>query len=146
MFGRHKQTNLSNEGTAHSWGWPRSERARRREREHDQAERISELRWLWRSACSGTPLAPMIYTPSGASRAVPLIGHVDLGPPVSITVKIRPGQTIDDFRAAAPAIAPAMNVAELHVIPLVPHWLRIVLLPATAPVRMPTTTAEPDVA
>ena len=35
---------------------------------------IGELRWLWRSACSGTPLAPMIYTPSGASRAVPVMG------------------------------------------------------------------------
>jgi hypothetical protein len=143
VFGNHKQTGVTN-GTAHTWSWPRSERARRRDRQRADAELMSELRWQWRSACSGTALAQMVYTPSGASRAVPLIGHVDLGPPVSFTVKIRPGQTLADFVAAAPSIAPAMNVAALQVSPLVPHWLRIVLLPQ--PVRLPNTSSESDVA
>jgi hypothetical protein len=127
MFGRHKQTDFMSDDTDRAWGWPRSERARRRERERDKAEMISELRWQWRSACTGTALAPMIYTPSGPTRAVPLIGHVDLGPPVTLIVKVRPGQTLDDFVAAAPLIAPAMNVAALEVTPLVPHWVRVVL-------------------
>ena len=144
MFGRHKQTDAMHDDNTYSWSWPRSERARRRERERADAEQIGELRWLWRSACSGTPLAPMIYTPSGASRAVPVIGHIDLGPPVSFTVKIRPGQTINDFLAAAPTLAPAMNVAEMRVIPLTKPWLRIVLLPAPAP--RPNRSSEPVMA
>jgi hypothetical protein len=143
MFGRHKQTDVVHDGATHSWSWPVSERARRRERERAEAEQIAELRWLWRGACSGTPLAPMIYTPSGASRTVPVIGHIDLGPPVSMTVKIRPGQTVKDFLTAAPTLAAAMNVAELRVIPLAQHWLRIVLLPEPP---LPRTSSETDVA
>jgi len=106
----------------------RSERARRREQERADAHYISELRWQWRNTCSGTPLAPMIYTPSGATRAVPIIDHVDLGPPVTFTVRMRPGQTIADFIAAAPAIAPAFGVKTLEVTPIVQQWVRIVLV------------------
>ena len=127
MFNLHKFADSLNGGSA--WSWPRSERARRRDRERADAEMISEIRWSWRSACAGTPLAPMVYTPSGPSRAVPLIDHVDLGPPVALTVRIRPGQTIADFVAAAPSIAPGMGVAELHVEPLVQHWVRVTLVP-----------------
>ncbi len=132
MFGRHKQTTYANDGTANEFGWPRSERARRRYRERADAELIRELRWQWRSACTNTPLAPMIYTPSGPTRAVPMIGHVDLGPPISFTVRMRPGQTLADFTRAAPSIAPSMEAAELQVEPFVPHWVRIVLLPVPA--------------
>jgi hypothetical protein len=74
-------------------------------------------------------LAHMIYTPSGATRAVPMIDHVDLGPPVTFTVRMRPGQTIADFVAAAPSIAPAFGVRVLEVTPLVQQWVRIVLVP-----------------
>jgi len=114
-------------GTAHPR--PRSERAQRRERERADAELIKEVRWLWRSACAGTALAPMVYTPSGPSRAVPLIDDVQPGPPVTLTVRIRPGQTIADFVAAAPSIAPAMGMARLEVMPFVGQWVRIVLVP-----------------
>ena len=105
--------------------------ARQRERERTDAELIGELRWQWRNACASTALSPMIYTPSGATRAVPVIAHVELGPPVAFTVKVRPGQTAHDFVAAAPTIAPAMGAAALQVIPLAPQWVRIVLVPAS---------------
>ena len=127
MFGRQHNNDLSG-GTAQGWGWPRSDRARRRERVRADAEMINELRWQWRCACQGTPLAPIVYTPSGPTRSIPQIGHVDLGPPVTFTVRIRPGQTIDDFVAAAPAIAPAFGVADLQITPLVPQWVKIVFV------------------
>jgi hypothetical protein len=130
MFGRRNQTDFLNDGTAREWCSPRSNRARRRDRERGEAELVSDLRWQWRSACAGTSLGQVVYTPSGPTRAVPLIGHVDLGPPVTFTVRVRPGQTLADFVAAAPSIAPALNVAALQVTPLVPQWVRIVLLPA----------------
>jgi len=141
MSGRRDQTSFSNDDTAHAWRWPRSNRARRRDRERAEAELISDLRWQWRSACAGTTLGRMIYTPSGPAVAVPLIGHVDLGPPVAFAVRLRPGQTLADFIAAAPSIAPALNVAGLQVTPLVPQWVRIVLL--TAPlVAVPDRPSE----
>jgi hypothetical protein len=99
------------------------------ERERDAAELIAEVHWQWRSVCQGTSLAQMIYTPSGPTKAIPMIGHIDVGPPVSFTVRIRPGQTIDDFVKAAPLIAPALGAAALQVTPLVPQWVRVVLLP-----------------
>jgi len=127
MFGRRRADFRSGTATD-SWGWPRSERARRRDRRRSDSELIAELKWQWRSACQGTALAPMVYTPSGPSRVVPIIGHVDLGPPVVFTVRNRPGQTIADFVAAAPAIAPAFGVADLQITPLVPQWVKIVFV------------------
>jgi hypothetical protein len=144
VFGRQKQTDFSTDGTARARGWPRSERARRRDRERADAELINELRWQWRSACTGTSLAQMIYTPSGPTRAVPMIESVHLGPPVSLLIRLRPGQTLDEFKAAAPALAPTLDVAELQMIPVPPYWVRIVLLPAPV-VALPSRLTRPVV-
>lgn len=140
MFGRHAHTDSLNGGTAHAWGRPRAERARQRNQQRADAELISDVRWQWRNACSSTALAPMIYTPSGATRAVPVIAQVDLGPPVTLTVKVRTGQAVADFVAAAPAIAAAMDVAALDVIPLAAGWVRIVLVDRPA-VSMPNSSS-----
>jgi hypothetical protein len=142
MFERLYRTDLLDDGTGHGGLWPRSGRARRRAQERAVSRLVSEVRWVWRSACQGTPLAQVVYTPSGPTRAVPQIGHVDLGPPISFTVQIRPGQTIADFLAVAPAIAPAFNVAELAITPLVPHWLNVVLVEPEALVPVPAGPVE----
>ena len=136
MFGRHKQTDSLNRGASHTWTWPLSERARQRDRERTDAQIESEVRWQWLSACANTTLAPMIYTPSGATRAVPVIADVDLGPPVALTVKVRPGQSVGDFVKAASAIAEAMGVMALEVTSLAPRWVRVVLVDRPA-VRVP---------
>ena len=107
----------------------RSRGAERRVREFTNVERISEIRWQWRNACSNTPLAPAVYTPSGTTRAVPVMGNVELEPMVSFTVRVRPGQAVADFTAAAPFLAAAMNAEGLKVEPISPHWVRIVLFP-----------------
>jgi hypothetical protein len=138
MFGRHHHLDSVAGGTAPTRGWSRADRTRRRDRERAAAELIKDLRWQWRSACSVSPLAHMIYTPSGPTRAVPLLGHVDVGPPTVLSVQMRPGQSVADFVAAAPAIAPALGATALEVTPLVPGWVRIVLV-TTARVTRPTT-------
>jgi len=90
---------------------------------------MSELRYQWRCACNVTPLGRMIYTPSGVSTTIPVIGQIDLGPPTTFTVKMRPGQTLDDYRKAAPSIASTLHVAGVHVSPMsATGWVRIVLL------------------
>jgi hypothetical protein len=138
MFWRFTHSNTLNGGSS-----GRTDRARRRERERADAELISEVRWMWRSACAGTPLAPMVYTPSGPSRAVPLVDHVDLGPPITLTVRVRPGQTIADFIAAAPSIAPSLGMAELRVSPFVQQWVHIVLIPPSPVVAVTTPSYDP---
>ena len=81
---------------------PGRECARRRARERADAESISELRWQWRCACSNTSLAPMIYTPSGATRGVPIIAHVDWGR--------RSASWCERGRARAAAISPPQRL------------------------------------
>jgi hypothetical protein len=142
MFGRRDETDYMQDGSAREW-WPRSHRARRRDRERAAAERMSDLRWRWRMACSATPLAPMIYTPSGVTKAAPIIDHIDLGPPIVLTVRMRLGQTIADFVDAAPKIAPAMEVAGIKVIPIAQQWVRVILLPAPV-VALPDRSSESD--
>jgi hypothetical protein len=61
-------------------------------------------------------------------RAVPKVGQIDLGPPVSLFVQARLGLTAEGFKAAAPSIAAALNVAGLTVTPHAGNWVRIVLL------------------
>ena len=132
MFRRRSQVNPASNGHTRDGGWLRSDRAQRRDRERIKAERISELRWQWHSACSARSLAHVIYTPSGVTRAVPLISQVDLGPPVTFVVRLRAGQSLGDFIAAAPSIAPSLNAVELQITPLAPQWLRVVLVPRPA--------------
>jgi hypothetical protein len=141
MFGRRSQSNFTRVDPARGW-WPQSDRGRRRERERAAAERMGDLRWRWRSACAATPLAPMIYTPSGVTRAAPVIDHIELGPPVTLTVRMRLGQTVDDFVAAAPKIAPAFDVAAIEVTPLVQQWVRLILVPNPL-VALPDRSHEP---
>ena len=77
----------------------------------------------------------------GPTRAAPLVDHIDLGPPITLTVRIRPGQTIDDFIAAAPAMAPVMNAKELRMTLLAQRWVQVVLV--TAPlVAVPDRSAQ----
>jgi len=143
MFGLSVNTDVRDDDTPSAWRGPRSERARRRDRQREESLQMSELRWQWRSACTGTPLAPMIYTPSGPTRAAPLVDHIDLGPPIALTVRIRPGQTTDDFIAAVPAMAPVLNAEELQMTPLAQLWVRVVLV--TAPlVAVPARPVAQD--
>ena len=81
----------------------------------EAAEQIAALRWQWRKACEESPLKRMIYTPSGVTIAIPIIAHIDLGPPITLRIQMRPGQTIEGLAAAAPSIAASMNVPGLQV-------------------------------
>ena len=144
MFGR-QYDHAGVGGVARARILSRLDRARRREQERADAELAAELRWQWRTVCQGTPLAQMLYTPSGATRAIPMIDHIDLGPPITLTVRMRAHHSLADFVAAAPTIAPALGATALEVHPLVQSWLRIVLVGANrAAVRAapPATGAE----
>lgn len=93
-----------------------------------EVEQINDLKWTWRKACEKTELSQMIYTASGVTIAIPVIEHVDLGPPITLRVRMREGQTVSDFVIAAPILAARLSVAELRVAPLLAHWVRIILV------------------
>lgn len=54
-------------------------RADEREQALDNMNRIREIEWSWREACEGNGLGRQIFTPSGPTMAVPMIGRVTLG-------------------------------------------------------------------
>ena len=128
------------------------ERARRRDQAVNDARRIGDIKWQWRQACELSGLARLVFTPSGPTMFIPVIGRVTPGPPTTFTVRTQPGQLLADFEAAAPRIAAAMGVAGIRVRTLAAEWivielitaqptLRTVTPPATIP--FPARSAEP---
>jgi hypothetical protein len=107
-------------------------RALDRDRAIDDAQRVADIKWQWRKACEVSGLGRLVYTPSGPSMSMPVIGRVELGPPTTITVRLQPGQLPDDIRAVAPRIAAAMSVARIDVRSLAAEWVAIELLPGHA--------------
>jgi hypothetical protein len=123
------------------------ERAVRREQEAEEALHIGDLKWQWRQACELTGLGRLVFTPSGQTMAIPLIGRITLGTPISFTVQRRPGQLLADFEAAGPRIAAAMGVARIRVRPLAGEWIVIELVngppqPPAPAIPFPTRGVE----
>lgn len=106
--------------------------ARRRDQALDDAHERGEIAWAWREACMGSGLEQVVDLPTGPTTGVPRIGRVMLGPPTTITVRLRPGQLRGDVAAAAPRLAEVMGVPGIGVADLAPGWVVIELL--TAPV------------
>jgi hypothetical protein len=93
-----------------------------------EAERLAALRCDWQQACQHVGLGLMIYTPSGVTVSVPRIARADFGPPVSFTVRLRPGQRTSDITAAAPRLALALGVAGLRVTGREAGWVTVMVL------------------
>jgi len=69
-----------------------------------------------------------IYTPSGHTVSVPRIARADFGPPVSFTVRMRPGQRAADITAVAPRLACALGVPGLEVTDREAGWVHVVMV------------------
>jgi hypothetical protein len=93
-----------------------------------EAQRLAALRCDWQQACQHVGLGLMIYTPSGVTVSVPRIARADFGPPVSFTVRLRPGQRASDIRAAAPRLALALGIAGLRVTKREAGWVNVMVL------------------
>ena len=93
-----------------------------------QSQWLAALRYQWQHACQHVGLGLMIYTPSGVIISVPRIARADFGPPLSFTVRLRPGQKAADVAAAAPRLAPALGVAGLRVSDRGDGWANIVVV------------------
>ena len=93
-----------------------------------EAERLAALRYQWQQGCQHVGLGLMIYTPSGITVSVPRVARADFGPPVSFTVRLRPGQLAADIIAAAPRLAPALGVGGLQVTQRGASWVNVVVV------------------
>jgi len=103
-------------GRRHSWWTPRW---LQRWREVDELARwASEVVGQWNDAMDGTDLAHHTVTAARLPFLVaPQVQSVDPGPPVTLLVRMLPGQLVDDFHAQAHRIAAGMNVPMVRVTP-----------------------------
>jgi hypothetical protein len=103
-------------------------RSQERDLRADQVDAVQEIAWSWRKACEGAGLSEPIQTPSGQSVGVPRVGRITLGPPTTITLQPRPGQTRERIAALGPSLAASMGVSEIRVWDLAPAWVTVELV------------------
>jgi hypothetical protein len=101
---------------------------KRHARARAESERLATLRYQWQQACQHVGLGLMVYTPTGFTVSVPRIARADFGPPMSFTVRLRPGQRAADIKAAAPRLARALGVARLRVAKREAGWVDVVVV------------------
>ncbi|MDQ4105254.1 MAG: hypothetical protein M3186_16640 [Actinomycetota bacterium] len=109
-------------------GW--TPRWLQRRREADELARwASEVAWLWNDTMDGTDLAHHTVTAARLPLLLaPQVQSVDPGPPVTLLVRMLPGQVVDDFRAQAHRIAAGMNVPMVAVTPCGHGLIKVALL------------------
>lgn len=93
----------------------RTARALLRSADERQVEHLTDS---WRAAAEGAGLVRRVDTVSGPTIIAPRVEYVILGPPTSLRVRLEPGQTAADVRAAMPRLAPVLGVPLLRVEPI----------------------------
>jgi DNA segregation ATPase FtsK/SpoIIIE, S-DNA-T family len=101
-----------------------------RRREVDELGRwANEVMWQWNDTMDGIGLA---HRTTSAGRipvlVVPQVQLVEPGPPVSLLVRVLPGQIVDDFQAQAHRIAASMDVPMVHITPYGHGLIKVALL------------------
>lgn len=113
--------------TAPSW-WPPRWLQRRREK-RELARWVTEVGWQWSDAVDGANLTRHTLTPAKIPVTIaPQVNSVDPGPPVTLLVRLLPGQTVDDFQDQAQCIADGMGVPMVHIEPYDAGWITVALL------------------
>jgi len=109
----------------HSWWTPRW---LRRWREADELGRwASELLWQWSHTMDGAHLSQPSWNAGGTNHTVaPQVHSVEPGPPVTLLVRMLPGQVVDDFQAEAHRIAAGMEVPMVRIVPFDTGWIKVV--------------------
>ncbi len=102
----------------------------RRQREADDlAQWVSQVTRQWTDTMDGAKLAE--HSMSAGKLAVtvaPQVESVDPGPPLTMLVRMLPGQSIDDFQDKAERIAVGMQVSTVEITPFDRGLINVVLL------------------
>jgi S-DNA-T family DNA segregation ATPase FtsK/SpoIIIE len=89
----------------------------------------AELGWRWNDAADIADLTRHSMTPARIPLTVaPQVHSVELGPPVTLLVRMLPGQIVDDFETRAERIAAAMDIPAVHIESYEPGWVKVILL------------------
>ncbi|MDD7939771.1 hypothetical protein PHK61_15210 [Actinomycetospora lutea] len=105
-------------------------RARVAERRYleECSQYAAAVRWEFRDACEALRVCQWIDTPTGMFVRTPLVKHVTVGPPVSFTVELMPGQRCADIAEHGARLAESLGGAGLRVEPLAGRFARVTLL------------------
>ncbi|MFC5996743.1 FtsK/SpoIIIE domain-containing protein [Pseudonocardia hispaniensis] len=116
-------------------------RLRRRREIRELDELAARLGWCWEDTVTGAGLVHHSKTAAGIPHtSAPRVQWVEGGPPLTLVVRMLPGQVADDFRAQAHRLAEGMGVAMVRVSTDRHGWLRVALLardPLTTPMPLP---------
>jgi hypothetical protein len=110
-----------------SWWTPRW---LQRRRDADELARwASEVVWQWNDTMDNTDLAHHTVTAGRLPVMVaPQVQSVDPGPPVTLLVRMLPGQVVEDFEAEAHRIAAGMDVPMVRITSCGHGWIKLALL------------------
>lgn len=99
-------------------------RRARREYRAGQYE-VDALVYAWRRACEGAGLFQQVDAAAGPTIITPRIVDVRLGPPLSFTAELLPGQLPGDVRRVSSRLAPHIGVPLLAVHPFGHRHVRL---------------------
>ena len=103
------------------------------------------LGWQWSDTVDGANLVHRTMTAGGIPHtSAPQVHSVDISPPVTLLVRMLPGQIVADFQAQAHRIAEGMGVPMVRIAHHGHGWIKVVLLirdPLTTPMPLPARTA-----
>jgi len=110
------------------FGWRPGWWQRRREAE-ELARWAHEVMWQWNDTMEGTGLAYRTLSAGGVPVwVVPQVQSVEARPPVTLVVRVLPGQIVDDFQEQAHRIAAGMEVPMVHITPYGHGRIKVALL------------------
>jgi S-DNA-T family DNA segregation ATPase FtsK/SpoIIIE len=122
---------------------------RRREEARRLAWWRTVLGWQWSDTMEGAGLGHHTLTAAGIPHTSTAQVHsVDPGPPVTLIVRMLPGQVVGDFRQQADRIAEGMGVPMVRIAHYGHGWIKVVLLtrdPLTTPMPLPARPAGASV-
>lgn len=105
------------------WRYTRDLERRHQAADERLAERVEEI-------IAGLGLIEDDWSIAGGRvYHIPQVISVDPGPPVTVDIRILPGQSPEDFSAHAATITYALGMAEVRVVALGPSVIRLELLP-----------------
>jgi hypothetical protein len=103
------------------------------------------LGWQWSDTVEGAKLVWHNLNAAGIPcTSAPQLHSADPGPPVTLLVRMLPGQVIGDFQAQAHRIAEGMGVPMVRMTHAGHGWIKVVLLgrdPLTTPMPLPARPA-----
>jgi S-DNA-T family DNA segregation ATPase FtsK/SpoIIIE len=101
--------------------------------------------WRWADTVDGANLVHRDLNAAGIPHtSAPQVHWADPGPPVTLLVRMLPGQVVADFQAQAHRIAEGMGVPMVRITHAGHGWIKVVLLvrdPLTTPMPLPVRPA-----